>query len=208
MRARAAYISSFGTTGILVAAALLMLAMVSALVAFRGWPGGVPGDTVGSVPLTQQPRAFRLAAARTATVTAHRVRPAAPTRPARRLSTSTAGLVKVPARRPPVMVGYVAVPLGTDSPAPAGGAPAAPPGAQHGPVGTAPLPPPAGGAPLPIDPGEGAAAVTQMVDGVLDQLPPPSGDVGGVAATLGSGPGQTGSVAVTVGSTSVTVPLP
>ena len=53
MRARAAYISSFGTSGILVASALLVLAMVSTLVAFRGWPDGLPsGDRVTSVPLT------------------------------------------------------------------------------------------------------------------------------------------------------------
>ena len=52
MRARAAYISSFGTSGILVASALLVLAMASALVAFRGWPEGLPtGERVTAVPV-------------------------------------------------------------------------------------------------------------------------------------------------------------
>lgn len=51
MRARAAYISSLGTGGILVASALLMLAMVSALVAFHSWPAGnTAGGSVSSVP--------------------------------------------------------------------------------------------------------------------------------------------------------------
>src|SRR2546423_14397787 len=51
MRARAAYISSLGTTGILVASALLMLGMVSAIVAFNGWPAGAVGAGVESGPL-------------------------------------------------------------------------------------------------------------------------------------------------------------
>jgi hypothetical protein len=51
MRARAAYISSLGTTGILVSSALLMLAMVSALVAFRAWPGGQAGADVQRIPI-------------------------------------------------------------------------------------------------------------------------------------------------------------
>jgi hypothetical protein len=51
MRARAAYISSLGTTGILVSSALMMLTMVSALVAFRGWPDNSPGGGVQAIPL-------------------------------------------------------------------------------------------------------------------------------------------------------------
>jgi hypothetical protein len=38
MRARKAYISSLGTTGVLIAAALVMLTIVGALVAFDRWP--------------------------------------------------------------------------------------------------------------------------------------------------------------------------
>src|SRR3954463_12019313 len=51
MRARFAYISSLGTTAILVAAALLMLAVVSAIVAFRGWPGQASSGGVQTIPL-------------------------------------------------------------------------------------------------------------------------------------------------------------
>jgi hypothetical protein len=39
MRATKAYIASLGTTGVLLAASLLMLAVVSAVVAFDRWPG-------------------------------------------------------------------------------------------------------------------------------------------------------------------------
>ena len=38
MRATKAYIASLGTTGVLIASSLLLLALVSAIVAFRGWP--------------------------------------------------------------------------------------------------------------------------------------------------------------------------
>src|SRR3954466_12008671 len=52
MRARAAYISSLGTGGIIVASALLMLALVSALVAFHAWPGGHATSGTVSIPLS------------------------------------------------------------------------------------------------------------------------------------------------------------
>ena len=39
MRATRAYITSFGTTGLLIASALLSLSVMSAFVAFRGFPG-------------------------------------------------------------------------------------------------------------------------------------------------------------------------
>jgi hypothetical protein len=53
MRARSAYIRSFGVTGILVAAALLMLAIVSAIVAFDRWPDSAVSSRVESVALAQ-----------------------------------------------------------------------------------------------------------------------------------------------------------
>ena len=39
MKATKAYIASLGTTGVLLAASILMLAVVSAVVAFDAWPG-------------------------------------------------------------------------------------------------------------------------------------------------------------------------
>jgi hypothetical protein len=44
-------ISALGTTGVLLAASLTMLALVSALVTFDGWPRGVGASSVGSVPV-------------------------------------------------------------------------------------------------------------------------------------------------------------
>src|SRR3954452_1795252 len=97
MRARIAYISSLGTTAILVAAALLMLAVVGALVAFRGWPGSANGAVVQPVPLGPGSGAARTML----------IRPVAATKPVVRVRSfaalavtrarvSTAGLVKRP----------------------------------------------------------------------------------------------------------------
>ena len=69
MRARVAYISSLGTTAILVAAALLMLAVVGAIVAFKGWPGAANADGVRSVPL---PPSFTRASATLVAARQHR----------------------------------------------------------------------------------------------------------------------------------------
>ena len=49
MQARKAYISSLGTTGVLIASSLLLLAVVGALVAFDRWPNQAAAD-----PLTVQ----------------------------------------------------------------------------------------------------------------------------------------------------------
>ncbi len=49
MQARKAYISSLGTTGVLIASSLLLLAVVGALVAFDRWPNQASAD-----PLTVQ----------------------------------------------------------------------------------------------------------------------------------------------------------
>jgi hypothetical protein len=44
-----AYIAGIGTTGVLIGFALLMLAVVSAIVAFRGWPGDTMLEGSGAV---------------------------------------------------------------------------------------------------------------------------------------------------------------
>jgi hypothetical protein len=56
MRASRAYIAGLGTTSVLVASALLLLAVVSALVAFRGWPGTGLTENVSSVVVGQPQR--------------------------------------------------------------------------------------------------------------------------------------------------------
>jgi hypothetical protein len=202
MRARPAYISSLGTTAILVAAALLMLAVVSAIVAFRGWPGSATGDGgVQSVPLAPRGGAERAALVRrTATpvrgVERSKARRAAPA--TKHATASTAGLVKSKAkgrRTVPgiVMEPAVAAPMQAQQSRP--GRESAPPAAQAvpttsqptperqlpgqpgGPVGdgggvTIPLPVPVP-VPLPGDPPPSAVQVTTMVGDLLTGSAPP-----------------------------------
>src|SRR5947207_15354075 len=49
VRASRAYITSLGTTGVLIASSILMLAVVSTIVAFRGWPGDDIVNGLGSL---------------------------------------------------------------------------------------------------------------------------------------------------------------
>jgi hypothetical protein len=178
MRSRAAFISSFGTTGILVAAALLMLAMVSALVAFRGWPGGVE-DSVSSVPITQQAQTpveltqvRHVAAPRTAVK-----RVGAPTRRSTvvRPRGSTAGLVKEVIVTRPAPPSIVKVPpgirMGPDSGrVPTG--PAQPP--RVAPLGDPPADPPRPIVPVPVTelpPGTSPGELDDALDGLAEGLP-------------------------------------
>ena len=102
MRARTAYISCIGTTTILVAASLLMLGLVSALVAFHGWPDGAVGQTVPSVAL-QSPAQPVLRLVRNSSRTPYR-RVLAGGR-ALGSRTATVGLVKDVPVRVPLAVG-------------------------------------------------------------------------------------------------------
>jgi hypothetical protein len=56
LRATRAYITSFGTTGLLIASALLTLAVMSAFVAFNGFPGQDVQDPIGTL-LVQEKQA-------------------------------------------------------------------------------------------------------------------------------------------------------
>jgi hypothetical protein len=189
MRARAAYISSLGTTTILVCAALLLLAVGSALVAFRGWPGGANGTGVQRVTLPSKvsPR-FATALVRASAVT-RLVRAQRPKAGAARLS--TAGLVKVPPGTGPVVNGVV---IGPGS---SGVSVSSPPGARYPAPNGSPFqaPPPTGRYPSyptspPVDPGvtvplpvpaphvgvvppSAPAAVTAVATSVLSSAPPP-----------------------------------
>ena len=173
MRARAAYISSFGTTGILIAAALLMLAMVSALVAFRAWPGGVTGESVTSVPLAPPDRPVQVSreGARKAPARLAAASEIAPI--AREVAdrSATAGLVKHVTVRGPAAVAVLTAPredMAAVRPPPApprppveqrtADAPAAPPEAPEMPA------PPA--VPVPNE-------VEETVDGFVAGDPPP-----------------------------------
>ena len=62
MRATKAYIASFGTTGVLLGASILMLAVVSAVVAFDGWPSGTVSTRVHTLVLADTPAPIRVSA--------------------------------------------------------------------------------------------------------------------------------------------------
>src|SRR3954452_14700376 len=187
MRARVAYISSLGTTAILVAAALLMLAVVGAIVAFRGWPGAANGADVQSVPLTSP--LTRASATLVANRTGHRgggvVRTAGvvATKGAARLS--TAGLVKQVGPGP--LPGIVKITTGGPSmhgvfPGPSRPIPSFPPPTGRNPV-TVQLPPSSpgegSGTPVPVElpnPAGAAPVTTQIgasVEQVVTQAPSP-----------------------------------
>ena len=165
MQARAAYIRSIGTTGILVAAALLMLATVGALVAYDGWPDRTGGDSVTSVPV-QTPADVR-AARSVAAPSPAAAKLIAPAAAAATAGTPVPGLVRDVSARSQSTVGLVklpAPPAGSTEPTPQGG-PAPAPDVQPVPVGD-PQPP---SAPLPInEPGPGTVqGVEEIAYGVL-----------------------------------------
>ena len=56
MRAYRAYIAGVGTTGVLVASAVLLFAVVSTLVAFRGWPGSDLTDDMSNLVVDEPKR--------------------------------------------------------------------------------------------------------------------------------------------------------
>jgi hypothetical protein len=191
MRARVAYISSLGTTAILVAAAMLMLVVVGAIVAFRGWPGVANGSGVQSVPLAPQTGPARTILARPVAFTRHvvRVRPGALVAVASRRTTSTAGLVKQRSGGPLVHgLVMVSVPGATMHPASPRSVDSVDPGTVPAPVGTpggpgsgpAPIPSSPTGqvslpVPLPPPPGNspGSDELSVVVNGLLGATPPP-----------------------------------
>src|SRR3954467_7792117 len=66
MKATKAYIASLGTTGVLLAASVLMLAVVSAVVAFDRWPGGSVQGPAQTLILSDGAPAIRVSAHSTA----------------------------------------------------------------------------------------------------------------------------------------------
>src|SRR4051812_33652901 len=66
MRATKAYIASLGTTGVLLGASILMLAVVSAVVAFDRWPNGHVSTRVETLVLKDSPTPIRVGAAASA----------------------------------------------------------------------------------------------------------------------------------------------
>jgi hypothetical protein len=62
MRATKAYIASLGTTGVLLGASILLLAVVSAVVAFDRWPSGDVSARVQTLVLADKPAPIRVSA--------------------------------------------------------------------------------------------------------------------------------------------------
>jgi hypothetical protein len=195
MRARVAYISSLGTTAILVAAALLMLAVVGALVAFKGWPGSANGAVVQQVPLGPGTGAAETVLVRPAAATTRVVRARSATQraAAAKARLSTAGLVKEP--EADVVPGVVMDPVApaemhpatpeTVAAAPPATQPAIAPPAKPPSTPATPAPVGSGGGPLPLvplpDPSAPASSpqtpssdqVATMVGELIATTPPP-----------------------------------
>jgi hypothetical protein len=187
MRARAAYISSFGTTTILVGAALLMLAVGSAIVAYRGWPGSASGSSVETLPLG--PHAHRAASVVRTASAGGLTRGRASLAARARRPVSTAGLLKEPrAGRGSVVPGLVMVPaggapvlvspIGATYPAPSRAPIKTPPKRSDNPgpgpaIGAPPLPGP-GDPPLPA----GTDQIAVIVGNALASAPPVPGAPG------------------------------
>jgi hypothetical protein len=183
MRARAAYISSLGTTTILVGASLLMLTVVSAIVGFRGWPGMVSGSGVEAVPLSPaSPPARSASFVRTSPV--HKAARVTRATAATRRRASTAGLVKVPSGRAPNVpgLGMAPVPVSpmASSPVPRTIAPVPPTRPPH-PVSdnrdnTPDLPPAPNPGQFPISAPDagGSDQVTGLAGMLLSSAPPPA----------------------------------
>lgn len=62
MKATRAYIASLGTTGVLLAASILMLTIVSTLVAFDGWPSGTVTERVDRLTINTRAPAIPVSA--------------------------------------------------------------------------------------------------------------------------------------------------
>jgi hypothetical protein len=203
MRARAAVIPSLGTTGILLAAALLMLALVSALVAFRAWPGGT-GEAVPSIPVQQQAGSrVDLKQVRTASPPRTVKRIAAPARtPAITPRVTTAGLVKTTTTVDTSPTDIVKVPPGVRMSLPPAQTPTARP--TTAPV-TSPPAPVAGEDPSFVpEPALPPDAVNDTVTGVVEPLP---GDGAEGAPQLTVAPDEATLIGITLGSTTISVGL-
>jgi hypothetical protein len=192
MRARFAYISSLGTTAILVAAALLMLAVVGAIVAFRGWPGAGAGPSgVRAVPLAPQEAARTVSLVRHDAKTSGVVR-SSHTRPrataSARRTASTAGLVKQKAAGPRVVPGLVmepvvASPMQAPPSSPTRAVPQQTPPSAPTPASAPARPlPDQPGSPIPSGTGGPTIPVPVPITAVPVPVPPPSPTGGPPAA--------------------------
>jgi hypothetical protein len=184
MRATKAYIASLGTTGVLLAASLLMLAVVSAVVAFDRWPGAGVTTRVPTLVLTDRPAAIR--------VGAHSLAPSV-TPAARRAATGVAAprraatVVPTVGVRPVTGITRPAAPAPAPPPAPAPAAPALPK--------TPPVPSPQDIPQLISNPGTTTSQVADAGQSVTDAAGVSVGrvspELGGAVAGAGQAVAQT-----------------
>ena len=100
MRADRAYIAGIGTTGVLVASALLLLAVVSTLVAFRGWPGTDLVDDIGNLVVGESERPLAVQGPARAALEAAPAAGAVAENPAPGTAAAAAAAAAAPAPRP------------------------------------------------------------------------------------------------------------
>lgn len=181
MSARKAYISSLGTTGLLIAAALAMLIVVGALVAFDRWPSQavaeaesvpVTGDGVGAAHGSGESRAFVGTALSTRSTAMSGKRYAA----ALRRAAVRAG--HVDATTAPAPAPAVQEPIVSDLPAPDS--------APSTPAPAAPAPQQQTPAPKPPEPAITPGAIAPTAEDTLADTTTGVGDtVGGLSPQLG-----------------------
>ena len=158
MRARGAYIRSLGVSGLLVFGALLMLAIVSAIVAFNGWPSeaatsGVEPMAVDVAAPASTPAPTVIAVRREPRRAAPRA--AAPVRVVAAAPSPAPAVESAPAPAPPAPP---AAPAPTPAPAPA---------AQEEEPEPAPAEEPAAPAPV-AEPGAALGEVSGTVEPVVE----------------------------------------
>jgi hypothetical protein len=212
MSARKAYISSLGTTGLLIAAALAMLIVVGALVAFDRWPSQAVAEAE-SVPVTRdgvnashqsgESRAFARSGPSVRTSAISEKRSAAVLRRAAaragKVDAAAAPAPAAPAVHEPIVSDLPAPDSAPSTPAPAAPAPAAQQQAPEPASAPAPTPPEAT---LPvITPGE----LTPTTEHTLDDATAGLGDtVSALSPALGhtirgTGTTATGTIHVLLG---------
>jgi hypothetical protein len=190
LKAGKAYISSFGTTGLLVASSVILLIVVGALIAFDAWPTGASAGRPENVALGPAERAAAVKAARAQTSTpgAPAIHSSAGTRGSGRATTRTARSKRGKAvtrdgGRPVSDNGHVVsgLPHPTTDSSGDGGHPLPPPTTSSAP-GTSGLPLPTSSAGSAVSTGR---ETTSQVAGVVSGISPQAGAlVTGVGDTV------------------------
>jgi hypothetical protein len=180
VRASRAYITSLGTTGVLIASSILMLAVVSTIVGFRGWPGDDIVNGLGSLRVGEDEPTLQITGpAQIAADAAPAAAAVASTPPA---GTAAAAAASAPTTTGVAPTAPTTTPDGTVVQAPTHAAPQTP-GTNQG-TGTA----------IPQTPAApGVAPVTGGVGGTTQNLTGNVGNtVGGVSPGLGKTVSDTG----------------